>query len=63
MFVSFLTKTSASPLALLEQFITFTDRKICYFPTDSAKKFQSEEIVDYYAENDVVLQSVVAYNH
>jgi len=30
---------------------------------DGAKEFQSEEIVDYCAENGVVLQLVVANNH
>ena len=42
--VSFPTKTRASPLALLKQFVTFTGRKIRYLRIDSAKEFQSEEI-------------------
>ena len=61
-FVSFPTKTRASPLTLLKQFVNFTGRKIRYLRIDSAKDFQSEEIKEYCAENDVVLQLVVAYN-
>ena len=30
---------------------------------DGAKEFQSEEIKEYCADNDIVLQRVVAYNH
>jgi len=62
-FVSFPTKTRASLLALLKKFATFTGRKICYLRIDSAKEFQSDEIKEYCADNDVVLQLVVAYNH
>jgi len=62
-FVSFPTKTRASPLALLRQFVTLTGRKIGYLRTDGAKEFQSDKIKEYCAENDVVLQLVVAYNH
>jgi len=36
-FVSFPTKTRASPLALLKQFVTFTGRKIRYLRIDGAK--------------------------
>jgi len=62
-FVSFPTKTCASFLALPKQFVTLTGRKICYLRIDSAKKFQSDEITRHCAENDVVFQLVVAYNH
>ena len=62
-FVSFSTKTRASPLALLKQFVTFTGRKIRNLRIDSAKEFQTDEIKEYCADNDVVLQLVVAYNH
>jgi len=37
-FVSFPTKTRASPLALLKQFVPFTGRKIRYLRVNSAKK-------------------------
>jgi len=43
-FVSFPTKTRASPPALLKQFVTFTGRKIRYLRIDGAKEFQSDEI-------------------
>jgi len=59
-FVSFPTKTRSSPLALLKQFVTLTGRKIRYLRIDGAKEFQSAEIKTYCAENDVVLQLVVA---
>jgi len=62
-FVSFSIKNRASPLALLQQFATLTGRKICYLRIDGAKEFQSEEIKEYCAENDVVLQLVVESNH
>jgi len=62
-FVSFPTQTRESPHALLKQFVTFTGRKIRYLRIDGAKEFQSEEIKEYCADNDVVLQLVVAYNH
>ena len=62
-FVSSPTKTRASPLALLKRFVTFTGRKIRYLRIDCAKEFQSDEIQEYCAGNDVVLQLVVAYNH
>ena len=62
-FVSFPTKTRASPLALLKQVVTFTGRKIRHLPIDGAKEFQSDEIKEYCADNNVVLQLVVAYNH
>jgi len=62
-FVSYPTKTRASPLALLKQFVTLTSRKIRFLRIDCAKEFQSEEIREYCADNDVVLQLVVAYNH
>jgi len=61
--VSFPTKTRTSPLALLKQFVTFTGRKIRYLRIDGVKEFQSEEIKEYCADNDVVLQLVVTYNH
>ena len=54
-FVSFPTKTRASPLALLKLFVTLTGRKIRYLRIDGAKEFQSEEIKEYCAKNDVVL--------
>jgi len=62
-FVSFPTKTRASPLALPKQFVTFTGRRIRYLRIDGAKEFQSDEITEYCADNDVVLQVVVPYNH
>jgi len=62
-FVSFPTKTRASPLALFKPFVTLTGRKIRFLRIDGAKKFQSEEIKQYCADNDVVLQLVIAYNH
>jgi len=62
-FVSFPTKTRASPLALLKQFVTLTGRKICYLRIDCAKKIQSDEFKEFCSENDVVFQLVVAYNH
>jgi len=62
-FLSFPTKTRASPFALLKQFVTFTGRKIRYLRIDGAKELQSDEIKEYCADNDVVLQLVVAYNH
>ena len=62
-FVSFPDKTRASPLALLKQFVTFTGRAIRYLRIDGAKEFQSDEIKEYCADNNVVLQLVVAYNH
>jgi len=34
-----------------------------YLRIDNAKEFQSDETKEYCAENDVVLQLVVAYNH
>jgi len=61
--VSFPTKTRASPLTLLKQFVTFTGRKIRYLRTDGAEEFQSDKIKEHLAENDVVIQLVVAYNH
>jgi len=54
------TKTCATPLALPEKSVTFTGRKIRYLQIDGANEFQSEEIKEYCAENDVVLQLVVA---
>jgi len=57
-FVSFPTRTRASPLALLKQFVTFTGRKIRYLQIDGAEQFQSDEIKEYCADNDVVLQLV-----
>jgi len=62
-FVSFPTKTRASPLVLLNQFVTLTGRKIRSLRIDSAKGFQSDEVKEYCADNDVVLQLVVAHNH
>ena len=62
-FVSLGTKTRAPPLALLIQFVTLTSRKIRYLRIDSAKEFQPDEIKEYCAENDIVLQLVVVYNH
>jgi len=62
-FISFSTKNRASPIVPLKQFVTLTDKKICYLRIDGAKEFQSHEIKEYCAENDVVLQLVVAYNY
>jgi len=62
-FVSFPTKTRASQPALLKHFVTFTGRKIRNLRVDRAKEFQSDEIKEYCADNNVVLQLVVAYNH
>ena len=57
------TKTRLTPLALWKQFVTFTGRKMRYLRIDGAKEFQSDEIKEYCADNDAVLQLVVAYNH
>jgi len=62
-FVTFPTKTRASSLSLLRQFATLTGRKIRHLQIDGAKEFQSDELKEYCAENDVVLRLVVAYNH
>ena len=62
-FESFPTETRASPLALLKQLVTRTGRKIRYLRIDGAKEFQSDDIKEYCAENDVIFQFVVAYNH
>ena len=61
--MSFPTKTRASPLALLKQFVTLTGRKIRYLRIDGAKEFESNIIREYCADNNVVPQLVVAYNH
>ena len=55
--IFFPTKTRASPLAILKQFVTFTGRKIRYLRIDGAKEFQSDrdEIKEYCADNDIVL--------
>ena len=58
--MSFPTKTSASPIALLQQFVTLTGRKFRYLQIDGAEEFQYDEIKEYCAENDVVLYCVVA---
>ena len=58
-FESFPAKTRASPLALPKQFVTFTGRKVHYLRIDGAKEFQSEEIKEYCADNDIVPQLVV----
>jgi len=42
-FWSFATKTRASPLALLKQFVTLTGTKIRYLRIKGAKEFQSDE--------------------
>ena len=57
----FPSKIHASPLALLKQFVTLI--QIRYLRIDSAKEFQSDKTKEYCAQNDVVLQLVVAYNH
>ena len=62
-FMSFPTKSRASPLVLLKQFVTITGKKIRYLRIDGAKEFQSDEIKENCAENDEVLQLVVVYNH
>ena len=62
-FVSFPTKTRASPLALLKQFVTLTGRNIRFLRIGGTKEFQSKEIRQYCTDNDVVLQLVEAYNH
>ena len=62
-FVSFPTKTRASPLTLLKQFVSFTSRKIRYLRIDGVIEFQADEIKEYCALNNVVLQLLVAYNH
>ena len=61
-FVSFPTKTRASPLTLLKQFVTFTGRKIRYLRIDGAKEFQSDEIKEYCADNDIVLSDKAPTN-
>jgi len=61
-FVSFPTKNRECPLALLKQFVSLTARKVRYLRTDSTKKFEPDYIKEYCAENNVVLQLVVAYN-
>ena len=53
--VSFPTKTRVSPLVLFKQLVTLTGRKICYLHIDSAMEFQLEEIVEYCAENEIVV--------
>ena len=45
----------------MKQFVTLTGRKIRYLRIDDAEEFQSDEIEEYCAEND--LQLVLAYNH
>jgi len=61
-FVFFPTKTCASSLALLKQFVIFTGRKIRYLRIDGAKEFQSDEIKEYCVDSDVVLQLIQSYH-
>jgi len=51
-----------SALAFLKQFVS--DEKIRHLRIDRAKEFQSDEtnLKEYFADNDVVLQLVFAYN-
>jgi len=52
-----------TPVELLKQYVLTTGRKPRYLRVDNAEEFTSQEMVDYYKDNNIILQPVVAYNH
>ncbi len=57
------TKTRSNPLTLLEEYLTFTGRKIRYLRMDNAKEFHSEEMFAFSRDNGIIIHPVITYNH
>ena len=57
------TRGCGTPVELLKQHVVTTGRKPRDLRVDNAKEFTSQEIVNFYQENNIILQPVVAYNH
>jgi len=54
------TQGKGTPVELLKQYITTTGHTTRYLRIHNAKEFTSIEMVDFYSENEIILQPVVA---
>ena len=60
---NFNTKSRHNPVDLLRAYINTTGKRPRYLRVDGAKEFVSNDMVEYCVQNNIILQTVVAYNH
>ena len=60
---NFNTKSRQNPVDLLRAYVNTTGKKPRYLRVDGAKEFASDEMVKYCVSENIILQTVVAYNH
>jgi hypothetical protein len=61
--VNFNTKSRHNPVNLLRAYINTTGKRPRYLRVDGAKEFVNNDMVEYCVQNNIILQTVVAYNH
>jgi hypothetical protein len=59
----FNTKSRHNPVDLLRAYVTTTWKRPRYLRVDGAKEFVSNDMVEYCIQHNIILQTVVAYNH
>jgi hypothetical protein len=60
---NFNTKSRQNPVDLLRAYVNTTGKKPRYLRVDGAKEFASDDMVKYCVSENIILQTVVAYNH
>ena len=61
--VNFNTKSRQNPVDLLRSYINTTGKKPRYLRVDGAKEFVSDDMTKFCTSENIILQTVVAYNH
>ena len=60
---NFNTKSRQNPVQLLREYINVTGKKPRFLRVDGAKEFVSDDMVEFCVNQNIILQTVVAYNH
>jgi hypothetical protein len=60
---NFNTRSRHNPIDLLRAYVTTTGKRPRYLRVDGAKEFVSDYMVEYCIQHNIILQTVVAYNH
>ena len=60
---NFNTKSRQNPVDLLRAYVNTTGKKPRYLRVDGAKEFVSDDMIQYCVSENIILQTVVAYNH
>ena len=60
---TFNTPTRDTPVTLLQEYMNFTGKTLCFLRVDNAKEFTCPDMVDFCNDNNIILQVVVSFNH